>query len=673
LARPPSRRFLPSDPRVEEPYRLTPQLALRIATLGFVALAIFAVLFLRLWALQVLAGTKYRAAANNNRVRTLLVDAPRGPILDSAGRTLVTNAPGTRVELSPADLPKSWPAQRKELQQLAMVTGVPIGQILKKMRDAVGDPLTPIIVQYGIHPDQIDYIAEHATEFPGVELTNSYLRQYRYQSLAAHVLGYVGPITSTEYKAGTKLGYQPTDIVGQTGVEATYDQYLRGRDGSAQLTVDSRGRPTSQVTQTVLPQPGNALRLTIDIDIQRAAEKALTYGIDLARSSGQPNAGAADGGAIVAMDPRDGSIIALASNPTYKPSVYVNRDPAKLAPLQDLPLAQKDNFPALDRAIGVTYPPGSVWKPVTALAALEEHVIQPYSTLLCSGTYTVKGQTGASQLFTNWDPNVNQFIDLKTALAESCDTYFYRVGKAFYDLPPSRGHPLQNWASRFGFGETTGLDVQGEAAGLVPTPEWRRQQYAGPPYTSVDRVWKPGYSVQLAIGQGDLLVTPLQMARFYSLLANGGKLVTPHIAEDVETGDPKSPKILQRFGAQPPTTVLDDPAAIQIVDDGLYEATHSPIGTSYGVFGHFPIPIVGKTGTAQKLISLPGYPHPLELNQSWWCGFGPYGTSTPPTIVVCAVIENGGHGGVAAAPAALKVFQAYFNKPHVTTTTHASD
>ena len=334
--------------------------------------------------------------------------------------------------------------------------------------------------------------------------------------------------------------------------------------------------------------------------------------------------------------------------------------------------ASASNYPALDRAIGVTYPPGSVWKPVTALAAMEEHIISPYASLLCSGSYKVKGKTGKGQVFTNWDPNVNQWIDLKTALAESCDTYFYQVGFSFYSLPPSRGHPLQNWASRFGFGTTTGLDVQGEVPGLVPTPEWRRQHYAGAPYTSVDRVWKPGYSVQLAIGQGDLLVTPLQMARFYAILANGGQLVTPHIAEDVEqpTSDPKAPRILQRFGSQPPTPSGVDPSAIQIVDQGLYEATHSSIGTSYGVFGHFPVPIVGKTGTAQKLITLPGYPHSLELNQSWWCGYGPFDS---PTIVVCAVIENGGHGGDSAAPAALKVFQAYFKKPHVTTTTHASD
>ncbi|MBV8079819.1 MAG: penicillin-binding protein 2 [Actinobacteria bacterium] len=663
-----SRRFLPGDPRVEEPYRLTPQLALRVGILGAVALAIFAVLFLRLWALQVLSANKYRAEANNNRVRTLLIEAPRGPILDRYGRVLVGNVPGTRVELWPADLPKSWPAQRAELRQLSTVTGVALSDILKKMRDAAGDPLTPIVVQYGIHPDQIDYIAEHQTQFPGVQLAESYLRTYPNQALAAHILGYVGPITEQEYEADRKLGYQPTDNIGQAGVESEYDQYLRGRDGSAQMTVDARGRPTSSIVPTTLQRPGNTLRLTIDIDVQRAAEKALKYGISLAHQNGE---WAADGGAIVAMDPRDGSIIALASNPTYKPSVYVSRDPKKLAPLQEAAVAAKDNYPAIDRAISVGYPPGSTWKPVTALAAMETRILQPYSTLLCSPTFTVPGQTGKGETFTNWDPYVNQWIDLPTALAESCDTYFYQLGYKFYLLPPSEGHPLQNWASRFGFGATSGLDLQGEYGGLVPTPEWRRTHFAGKPYTAIDRVWKPGYSVQLAIGQGDLLVTPLQMARFYSVIANGGQLVTPHIAEDVEqpTGDPSAPRILERFGAQPPTPTGVDPSALKIVQQGLFEGTHSSIGTSSGVFGSFPVAIAGKTGTAQKLFKLPGYPNAVEFNQSWWCGYGPF---DKPTIVVCAVIENGGHGGVAAAPAALKVFEAYFHKKGILST-HISD
>jgi penicillin-binding protein 2 len=665
----PPRRFLPGDPRVEEPYRLTPQLALRVAILGFLALAIFAVLFLRLWALQVLAGDKYRAQANENRVRTVEVDALRGPILDRNGRTIVTNVAGTRVELWPADMPKNRASLSAEIARLATVTGVPAAEIARKIRQHGADPLTPVVIQYGIHADTIAYLQERQLQFPGVQLAETYLRKYPYQSLLAHALGYVGPISQAEYNARKKQGYQPTDSVGQSGIEAAYDAYLRGRDGSAQLTVDSRGRQTSPLQLTVLPRPGNALRLTIDVDLQRAAEKALRDGIALAHADGQ---WAANGGAIVALDPRDGSVLALASNPTYKPSVYVGRrDPTRLAPLQDPKVAAEDNYPGLDRATDVAYPPGSTFKPVTALAAMEEHVLAPYTPLLCSPTFTVPGQTGASQTFDNWTPYIDQWMDLKTALAESCDTYFYQVGYDFYKLPPNRGHPLQAWASRFGFGSPTGLDIGGEASGLVPTPEWRREAFAGPNYTAVDRTWLPGYSVQLAIGQGDLLVTPIQMARFYAMLADGGELVTPHLARDVEqpTDDPQQPRILQSFGAQQPTPSGVDPAAIQIVRDGLYEATHSPIGTSYGVFGVFPVPIAGKTGTAEKVVTVPGQSRPLKLNQSWWCGWGPF---DKPTIVVCAVIENGGHGGVAAAPAALEVFETYFDKRGYLTA-HPSD
>ncbi len=591
-----SRRFLPGDPRVEEPYRLTPQLALRVAALGFLALGVFAVLFLRLWALQVLSGGKYLAQANDNRVRTSEQDAPRGLIVDRHGNVLVRNTLGTSIDLWPADLPRSPGARAAELARLAAVAGIPVAAIRRQVAEHA-DLLSPVVVERGIHPDQYAYLEEHQLEFPGVDLQDTYLRQYPHASLAAHLLGYVGEITPSELKALRGQGYQPGDVVGQAGVEATYDKYLRGVPGKAEFTVDSRGRPTSAVAETVLPHAGNTIRLTIDIGVQRAAERALRYGIQVARAN------------------------------------------------------------------GVTYPPGSTWKPVTALAALEEHLLSPTTSLLCSPTFTVAGQT-----FDNWDPNVDAWIDLPTAIAESCDTFFYQVGYSFYGLPASSGHPLQQWASRFGFGAPTGIDIGPEASGLIPTPEWRCVHYGGPPCAGyVDRIWKPGYSVQLAIGQGDLTVTPIQMARFYAMIANGGELVTPHLVEDVE--DPNSGAVLRQFTPPAPEPSGVDPSALRVVQEGLYEATHSPIGTSYGVFGTFPVPIAGKTGTAEKLVQLPGYPSPLKLNQSWWCGYGPVGT---PKIVVCAVIENGGHGGTAAAPAALRVFQAYFHRTS-TTTVHASD
>ncbi len=662
----PSRRFLPGDPRVSEPYRLTPQLALRVAVLGFFALALFAVLFLRLWALQVLSGERYLAQANDNRVRTLRLEAPRGAILDRAGRVLVTNTPGTRLELWPSDLPKTWAARLAELRRISYVTGVPTKEIVAELAKHGNDPLTPIVVQRGIKPQQYYYLVEHQEEFPGVRLPASYLRKYPYQSLAAQVLGYVGQISPEDYKSLKKKGYLASDSIGQSGIERTYDTYLRGKDGSAQLTVDSRGRPKTAAVTTQSSASGETLRLTLDANLQRAAEKALRDGIRIAHSSSE---GAyADGAALVAMDPRNGAVLAMASNPTYKPSLFSGRkNVKKLAPLLDPKVAAEDNYPALNRAIQVGYPPGSTFKPVTAIAAMQAHLVSPNTPLLCSPTYAAYGQT-----FHNWTPLIDQWVDLRTALAMSCDTYFYRLGDDFFKLPSGRGHLLQGWANRLGLGETTGIDIGGEIPGLMPTPEWRCKQFGGPPCAGyVDRIWKPGYSIQLAIGQGDLLVTPLQMTRFYALIANGGKLVTPHLAEDVEQSGSKGQplRVLRRFGAQPPQQVNVDPAALQYVRLGLEEATHATIGTSSGVFGNFKVDIAGKTGSAEKFVHVKGSPNAMKLNQSWWCGYGPFDA---PTIVVCAVIENGGHGGTAAAPAALEVFEQYFHTT-ATTTTKASD
>jgi penicillin-binding protein 2 len=661
-----SRHFLPGDPRVEEPYRLTPQLAMRVAILAFLALGVFAVLFLRLWALQVLSSNRYLAVANDNRVRTIRIDAPRGPILDRSGRVIVGNVAGTRVELWPADLPKTWPAERKELRALAQVTGIGVPQILAKLRKTQADPLTPVVVQRGIKRDQVFYLEEHAADFPGVRLAESWLRTYPYQALGAQVLGYVGQITEPEYKAKRKQGYQPTDAIGQAGVESAYDTYLRGHDGTAQLTVDSLGRPKGAAVAVSSPAPGEALKLTLDVNLQRAAEKALAYGIGLARNTAEGRY--ADGGAIVALDPNTGAVLAMASNPTYKPSLFAGvPNEKKLAPLLNPAVASHDNHPGINRATGAAYPPGSTWKPVTALAAMQEHILTPYEQLLCSPDVVDHGQT-----FTNWTPLIDQYMDLKTALAESCDTYFYQVGQRFYNLPSDRGHPLQGWANRFGFGEPTGIDIGETSTGLVPTPEWRCEYFGGPPCKGyVDRIWKPGYSIQLAIGQGDLTVTPLQLARFYALIANGGKLVTPHLADDVEVSGSKGqpPRVLRRFGGQAPQSTDVDPAALSVVQLGLDEATHASIGTSSGVFGHFPIDIAGKTGSAEKVVTIPGDAYPQKLVQSWWCGYGPF---DKPSIVVCALIENGGHGGDAAAPAALKVFEAWFKKQAVVIP-HASD
>jgi penicillin-binding protein 2 len=432
--------------------------------------------------------------------------------------------------------------------------------------------------------------------------------------------------------------------------------------------VDALGRPRSGLITQQSAQPGEAVRLTLDMNLQRAAERGIRAGIAAAHASNCVGCWAADGGAIVALDPRDGSILALASNPTFQPSIFSSHDPKKLAPLLNPGVARKDNYPGLDRAIAGLYPAGSTFKPVTALAALEERLVTPTEPIACTGLYHVYDKNGnviPGGTFKNWDPFVSQQMTMSTALEASCDTYFYDLGYRFYKLPAARRHPFQEWAARFGFGRATGVDVPGELPGLLPTPEWRKQAYTprtDPKEWRVDRLWKPGDSIQLAIGQKDLLVTPLQMARFYALIANGGRLVQPHIAADVEeVSNRQAPgRVLHSFAPPPAPIVKIDPLYLDVVRQGLLQATHGPSGTSTAVFGTFPEPVAGKTGTAEKFERIPGFTG--KLDQSWWCGYAP---ADAPTITVCALIENGGHGGTAAAPAALKVFEAYF-KMHPT-------
>ena len=641
-----------------ESYRLTPKLARRVGLLGGIVFVVFAALVLRLWALQVLSGPQYVARAQANQYRTVRVQAPRGPILDRNGKVLVANAAATAVELWSADLPKVYKERYDELRALAHVTRVPLYQIaakIKRRREA-GDILTPVVVRDDAPKAMIDYLYERASEFRGVVMERNYVRHYPYHGLAAQLLGYVGEISQQQLTGLEKSGYAAGDEIGQGGLEATYDSYLRGVAGAGRVRVDSLGRPRSARTLVTPAQPGHAVRLTLNLGLQKAADNALKYGISLAQANGQ---WAARGGAIVAMNPDDGSILALASSPSYEPSVYTGHVSQRALDAQGLSTktALAKNYPSLDRALAGTYPPGSVFKPLTAIAAMQEHLLQPYAYEPCTGSYVSPDDKG-HHVFHNWDPNVNQAMDLPTAIAYSCDTYFYRVGNNFWELPKGRGQPLQKWARAFGFGSPTGVDVGPESSGLVPTIGWKRRTFT-PALDSccwqVDRLWKPGDSIQLAIGQGDLLVTPLQMTRFYAAIANGGKLVTPHLLLDVE--NPNKTVVSTPAPPTPQPIPGLDPAALKIVQQGLYEGTHMPFGTSYGVFGTFPVAVAGKTGTAEKVVSLPGYTG--KQNQSWWCGYGP--VAPKPKLVVCAVIENGGHGGTAAAPAAARVFAKFFN------------
>jgi penicillin-binding protein 2 len=647
-----------AQPPVAERWRPGAQLSPRIGILAGVVLITFAALFLRLWALQVLSGPHYLDAAQNNQLRTLRMPAPRGPIVDRYGNVLVGNTVGNSIQLWPADLPRGREERRFLLRRLARVSAVPFREIERDIAEHAADPLAPVTIKSDAGDALVKYLSERQREFPGVTVARAYLRSYPYGALAAHVVGHVGEASpgQLDRRPELRLG----DEAGQGGVEAVYDAYLRGRPGAARLRVDSRGRARSSLFVAGQPQPGHALRLTLDVRLQQAAEEGIEWGIQLARGSDCYGCWSSNGGALVALDPRNGDVLALASRPTYEPRVFTGRVRSRVLVAAGLTpkRAEAENYPALDRATAGVYPPGSTFKPVTALAAMQEGLLSSADALPCTPTYT-----RFQQVFHNWDPYVSTAMTLPTALAASCDTFFYELGYRFYKLPPDRGSPLQRWARRFGFGESTGIDLAPESTGLLPTPAWRKRTFED----ELDRSWKPGDSIQLAIGQKDLLVTPLQMARFYALIANGGRLVTPHLAADVE--EPRQngaqPNVLRRFLPRPPRALGIDPNAIAVIGDGLVLATHEWFGTSTGVFGGYPVQIAGKTGTAEKAVD------GALRDQSWWCGYGP--ADGTPTIVVCAVIENGGHGGSAAAPAALKVFERYFGQPAPPLTFHKSD
>jgi penicillin-binding protein 2 len=654
------RRTADAEPEsAVEPYRVTPKLARRFGILGALLLVGFAALVMRLWTLQVLAGSENAARANANQTREVPVAAERGPIVDRNGNPLVISAVVSAVDLYPSALPKDDATRYQELTELARITHVPLRTIRHAIRHQANDVVDPIVLRTAAAAPLVTYLQERASEFPGVTLGQTYVRRYPQGSLAAQLFGVVGPITPLESRTAAYRDLPSADEIGQSGIENAFNSYLQGVDGSARVRVDSVGHRRGRRAIVKAATPGQTVQLTIDGGLERTAQNALAYGIALAHHNGN---WAADGGAIVAMDPQTGAILAAASSPTYDPSIFSGpRTQQQLnnAGLGTAKSALAHNTPFLNRALDAEYPPGSVFKPLTAIAALQEGIESPYRFEPCTGTYVAPEDSG-HHVWHNWDPYIDQAMTLPTALAYSCDTYFYRLGNSFYLLPPGRGHPEQKWARKFGFGQKAPIEIGPQQPGLLPTIAWKRSYFTSKwdPSWRVDRLWKPGDSIQLAIGQGDLTVTPLQMARFYSAIANGGKLVQPHLLQDVEYPNNTIVPGTPTPAAPRPIAGLD-PANLKVVQQGLWEGTHMSFGTSYGVFGHFPVSIAGKTGTAQKVVQLTGYSR-LE-NQSWWCGYGP---TKSAKLVVCAVIENGGYGGDAAAPAAERVFAKFFHVLH---------
>jgi penicillin-binding protein 2 len=596
---------------------MSPGLALRIAILGGVALVLFAIVFFRLWYLQVLSGDHYLAQANNNRVREIKIAAPRGKIVDRNGHTLVDNRPAEVVEIAPDKLPQDNAAKTQLYTRLGRVLGMSRREIRTTVRDQLrAVPFSSAIVKTDVGMPVVEYLKEHQSSFPGVAVDNLWLRSYPYKTLAGQLFGTVGEVTAEQLKERRYAGVAEGDRIGQSGLESSYDRFLRGRNGARRILVDAAGNPHGTIN-AVQPVPGHQLRLSLDLNVQRVGQQAIS----------------GDEGAFVAMDVHTGAILGLGSNPSFDPNIF-----SKGIKESDYKRLNNDpNHPLADRAIQGLYPTGSTFKLITATAALEGGLITPDSVEYDPGYFKVGGVT-----FHNAEGAANGALSLRKALQVSDDVFFYKLGLDAYNK--GDGLLIQRWAKRFGLGRDTGIDVPGENRGVVPGPKLKKELYKAK-VTDTPQ-WYPGDNVNFSVGQGFLQVTPLQLADAYAALANNGTLVRPHLGERIEDSNGRA---IQEFQTRSRGHVKIKPAFRQAILDGLRAAASQPGGTSAAVFKGFPIPIAGKTGTAEKGLG--------RKDQSWYVALAPY-PSFKYVVVVTA--EHGGFGADTAAPEARKILAAIF-------------
>ena len=689
---------------------ITPQLAMRVAMLGGIAFVLFAIVFFRLWYLQVLSGDQYVQAANDNRVRELRVQAPRGQIVDRNGELLVDSEQAVVVQLDASKLPSierkladryrldlnaaikeaestpagrrrarrhpprvdvpPLPASERELRALYVRLARVLGMSADRIHRTVVEqlylvPYSNVTLQTAVPRTKFNYLRERQDDFPGVRVERVYLRRYPHEKLAAQLFGTVGEISEGELEQDRYRGVTQGTVVGKGGIEKAYDQYLRGRDGRNRVQVDSLGRPKGELS-VVEPIPGKQLKLSVDLGLQGIGHSAMRVAAQLARSNGNP----APAGAFVALDPRNGAVLAMGSEPSFNPNVFSRPlrpevYKALVDPVGDAPA------PLVNRATS-PYPTGSTFKIVTALAGLSEGLITP-STVINDG-----GKIKISNLdFQNAGKVAHGPVELRKALQVSSDVYFYLLGRDANGV--SGGNPIVSWARKLGFGRPTGIDIA-DTSGLVPSRAWRNREFED--YTKclsrkrksayscavdnffVNRPWTVGDSVNLSIGQGDLLATPLQTAVAYAAIANGGRVVRPHLGLEVEDN---AGRVLQQIEPSPVRRIKDiRPEWLTAIRDGLRRAASEPGGTSQHVFEGWPhnrYPVYGKTGTAQNTGT---------YDQSWYAAYVP---DPKRPIVIVATVEKGGFGAEAAAPAVRLMLSEWFGveKKVVTTSDGTTD
>ncbi|MFY9571493.1 MAG: penicillin-binding protein 2 [Blastocatellia bacterium] len=596
-------------------------LELRVYLVQYLVLAVFIALGIRFYVLQVARHEDYQARAENNRIRDIPIPAPRGQILDRNGNLLVDNTPAYNVVVTPEDI------SNKDETINALVQNIDIdrGELLAELNDALRPKSQPILVKQNASDADRQWIAAHELEHPEISIEEQPQRVYRHGKLAAHVLGYIGQVSpkqleNPEFK---EAGYKAGDIIGQGGIEAVYDGVLRGKDGMRRVIVDSRGIPKAEL-ERIEPIKGQDVTTTLDLDLQKTAEQQF-----YAKN---------ETGALVAMNPQNGEILAMVSVPSFDPNVFARNVVSTESRKEVAAIVKDPSHPLYNKAIQGTYPTGSTWKIMMATAALEEGVITlKNSKIVCGGGIQVGNR------FVHCGKN-HGMPDIHAAIVHSCDGYFYRLGlKMGVDM-------IHDWVTRFGMGQRTGVDLPGELKGIIPSREWKKR------VNPRDPVWKDFDTVLASIGQGSVAVPPIQLLRAESGIVIGGEYHKPHLFKEAKATQLRPVKYFDDL----PTELKLSQLTVDTIDYGMWGVVNEG-GTGGGVGFPREINAGGKTGTAQVIAKekVRGKEH---KDHSWFIGFAPMHTDQKPEIGVVCITENGGWGASASAPKVKMVEAIYFSK-----------
>lgn len=612
----------------------------RINATGIFAGTVIGALFMRLWNMQVISSSSYTEQAEKNRTRSISTHAARGRILDRNGAVLVGNRPSLVVLAEQSVLD-----DEAELQILAALIGIPKAVLRLKIEDSSQGLQRGRVIAVDVSRRVISFINAHPSLFGGVSIEARSQRSYPLGSLAGQVLGYTGIITSEQLKASQgnqdegKITYEPGDVVGQSGIEASYENVLQGIKGEQVVFVDADGNIVNH-SSSVEAQSGSDVVLTLDADIQKAAEDSLSSTIKRLQEHGKPDC---FGGCAIAMDVTNGEIIAMASAPSFSPNMFVG---GISSDDWDMLSSKSSHNPLLNRGIGGQYPSASTIKPLSALAALNEGIATPQSSYMCTGYWTGFGAAFGQYC---WLHTGHGAMTLQTGITHSCDVVFYEVGKGFFYSSNKDG--LQQMFKKWGLGSKSQIDLPGELQGRIPDEAWKREYFAS--YPDDAKAWQGGDNTNLAIGQGDLLVTPLQMLCVYAGIANRGSIPQPHLMKSIKSTSNSGSIIDYKCSTR--ISIDEKDEYMDLVQRGLYGVIYEESQAQASHFTNMKEKVAGKTGTAETSHETP---------TGWFIAYAPYDN---PRYVVASVLENSGFGSDGAMYVVRDILGALYHEPDTST------